>query len=173
MKMNNFLQHISVVLLPLLISNSLHMFIVKRDYLEWLKHPISQKIFGENKTWRGFVFVSLVNALVLYIIDLTFSLNITNPFYLGFVLGVTYMIFELPNSFIKRRLGICPGGQSKSYKILFLLLDKTDSALGVNLIYFLLGYINYQGGIILFISSSLTHILISKVLLKFKLKKSF
>lgn len=171
--MNSFLYHIAIVLLPLLISNSLHMLIVKRDDFDWLKYPISKKIFGKNKTWRGFVFVPLVNAFVLLIIDWVFYLNITTPFYLGFVLGVAYMIFELPNSFIKRRLGISPGDQSKSYKILFLLFDKTDSAFGVNLIYFLISHIHYQDAMILFISSSLIHVLMSKALLKFKLKKSF
>lgn len=37
------------------------------------------------------------------------------------------MIFELPNSFIKRRLNLTPGGKNKG---IFFLLDELDSIIG-------------------------------------------
>ncbi len=171
--MNSFFYHVSVVLLPLIVSNVLHMLIVKKDLFKWLNRSISKKTFGANKTWRGFVFVSSINAFALYAIDHTFHLEVENTFYLGFLLGLVYMMFELPNSFIKRKLGVASGEQASSNKMLFSSIDKMDSAFGVNLIYFSLGYLNWKYAVILFISSSLTHYSISKILVYFKLKKSF
>ena len=171
--MYSFLQHLCIVLVPLIISNVIHMIIIKKDIFQGLKRPISKKLFGVNKTWRGFVFVSLVNAFLLYLIDLVFGFNLSNAFFLGFTLGFAYMIFELPNSFLKRRLGILPGEQANSNSIVFSLLDKMDSAFGVNLVYFLMGFVNYQCALLLFVCSSCTHIIISQVLVQLNIKKSF
>lgn len=170
--MHSFLQYFGIVLLPLIISNSLHMWVVKKDYFTMLKRPIAQKIFGENKTWRGVMFVPLVNAIILVIITSIFELDIAKPFLIGFLFGMGYIIFELPNSYLKRTLGIPPGEQGKSNRILFLIIDKTDSAFGVLVIYYSLGYCTWHLAILLFVFSSLTHLLISSVLLHFKLKKS-
>lgn len=171
--MYSFLQHICIVLVPLIFSNVLHMIVIKKDAFQWLKHPISKKLFGTNKTWRGFVFVSFINAFLLYSINFVFDLKLVDAFFVGFILGFAYMLFELPNSFMKRKLGIQSGAQANSNKILFSLLDKMDSALGVNLIYFLLGHITYQNAILLFMCSSIIHILISQLLVKLNIKKSF
>ncbi|WP_299111172.1 CDP-archaeol synthase [uncultured Winogradskyella sp.] len=149
------------------------MVVIKRNYFPYLKLPISKKAFGSNKTWRGFIFIPIANAIILLAIDLTSYLNIVNPLRLGLTLGIAYMFFELPNSFIKRRLRIKSGEQSQSNKILFSLIDKTDSAFGVNLIYYLMGFVNLKYAIVLFVCSSLTHVLMSKLLVRFKLKKSF
>ncbi|WP_299228532.1 CDP-archaeol synthase [uncultured Psychroserpens sp.] len=170
---NNILQHLGIVLLPLLISNVLHMLVVKHNYFKCLKLPVSKKAFGENKTWRGFVFVSLVNAFVLYIIEVLTFIEVQYPLFLGFVLGLAYMLFELPNSLMKRQLGIQSGVKASSNEMLFTLIDKTDSALGVNLIYFFLDYVNFEYAIVLFLCCSITHFFISKILLHFNLKKSF
>ncbi|QCE40645.1 CDP-archaeol synthase [Psychroserpens sp. NJDZ02] len=171
--MSSFLEHITVVLAPLIVSNILHMLVVKRAYFEWLKQPILDNAFGSNKTWRGFVFVPLVNAVGLQILDVVSSYNVQNAFVLGFMLGFAYMLFELPNSYMKRKLGIKSGQHSSKNQVWFALIDKTDSAFGVSLFYFLLGYIDYKYGILLFLVSSLTHISASFLLLKLKLKQSF
>jgi len=149
------------------------MFIIKKDIFQSLKHPISEKLFGTNKTWRGFVVVSLINAFVLYIINLTFGFKLSNALFLGCILGLAYMFFELPNSFMKRKLGIQSGAQAASNTIVFTLIDKMDSAFGVNLVYFLIGFVNYQYALLLFVFSSCTHILISQVLVRLNIKKSF
>ncbi len=171
--MSSFLQHVNIVLLPLVVSNVSHMLIVKKNHFKWLNRPISKKMFGANKTWRGFVFVSLVNAIVLQAVDFILHLKMENAFYLGFLLGLVYVTFELPNSFMKRKLGILSGEQASSNKMLFSSIDKMDSAFGVNLIYFLLGHLDWQCALTLFMSSSLMHYSISKILVYFKLKKSF
>lgn len=171
--MYSFLQHICIVLLPLIVSNVLHMIVIKRDLFSRLTLPISRKLFGKNKTWRGFIFVPMVNASVLYMVNIIFDFQLPKTFYIGYSLGFAYMLFELPNSYMKRRLGIQPGAKATSNKVLFMLIDKTDSAFGVILIYFFMGFITLPNALLLFTICSVTHICISQLLVQLHLKKSF
>jgi CDP-diacylglycerol--serine O-phosphatidyltransferase len=149
------------------------MMVIKKDLFATLKQPISAKRFGKNKTWRGFVFVSIVNAFFVYIITFLFSIQLPKAAFIGFVLGFAYMLFELPNSYMKRRLGIQAGEQAKQHKTLFMLIDKMDSAFGVTLVYFAMNFISFQHAVLLFVINSSTHILVSQLLVQLRLKKSF
>ena len=54
---------------------------------------------------------------------------------IGFLLGLGYSLFELPNSFIKRRLDIKPGKTTNGFKkMFFIFLDQADSVFGVCLV---------------------------------------
>lgn len=172
-RMNEFLIHVLIVLIPLILTNILHMILVKMNYLTFLAIPIWKNGFGENKTYRGLLFISIVNAIILLIIDYLFNLNLRNSAILGLILGGVYSISELPNSFIKRRIGIKSGEQHSEYARLFLLIDKMDSAFGVVFVYFVMEYINLQAAIYLFLISSLSHILFSIGLVRLNIKKSF
>ncbi len=171
--MTNFLLHILIVLFPLVMANSLHMVIVKRGYFSQLAIPIWQKGFGANKTIRGFLFLPVVNALILAMLDLTFNLSVHEPILLGLALGIAYLLSELPNSYLKRRFGIAPGGQHDQHKLLFATFDKIDSAFGVALTYYLLGYADLKNASLLFVFNILIHISVAKVLVALKIKKSF
>jgi CDP-diacylglycerol--serine O-phosphatidyltransferase len=171
--MYSFSQHIAIVLLPLLLSNVLHMMVVKTAIFSRLERPISIKLFGKNKTWRGFLVVSCVNGSLLFLVNLLFSFHLSQAFLLGVVLGFSYMLFELPNSYMKRRLGIASGAKARKNSFLFMLIDKTDSAFGVNLVYFLLGFITFPDALLLFAISSSLHISMSYLLVQLHLKKSF
>jgi hypothetical protein len=49
----------------------------------------------------------------------------------GASLGLAYVLAELPNSFIKRRLDIAPGKNATGIKgILFTVIDQADSIIG-------------------------------------------
>jgi hypothetical protein len=49
----------------------------------------------------------------------------------GAMLGLAYILAELPNSFIKRRLDIAPGKNATGFKgILFTIIDQVDSVIG-------------------------------------------
>ena len=171
--MHSFIQHISIVLIPLIFSNVLHMVVVKKNYINHLKHPVSRKLFGENKTWRGFVIVPFSNAIILHIINTLCYWSLKYAFFLGFVLGLAYVVFELPNSFVKRRLGILPGASFNYRGRSYSLIDKMDSAFGVCITYVLLEYIHYKYGILLFICSVFIHVMLSKLLVAIKIKTSF
>lgn len=173
MKMNSMYIHMLIILLPLSLSNVLHMVIVKFDYFNYLKTPINIKLLGENKTWRGFIFLPLSNAFTLMLVSLSFNLNIVNPFILGFILGMAYILSEFPNSLLKRKLGIKPGETDTKFKLIFQLFDKMDSAFGVCLVYYLLGFVDFYNAILLFVICSFTHIIISKILVILRLKKNF
>jgi len=183
-------------LVPLIISNVLHMVLVKKNGLPSLSIPINSIWFGPNKTLRGFVFVPIVNGIVYLIINWPggWLLSHLDPnFYLankinfgainnlnllfqqaiiGVVYGLFYMLFELPNSWIKRRMGIASGESSKRHSWFFTLLDKTDSSIGVS---FVFGYL-YDFDLLLmfkfFVCAALLHFSISGLLVLSKIKKS-
>jgi CDP-diglyceride synthetase len=57
--------------LPVVIAGILHMVVVKKDWLPALKKPVDfgasiggERIFGDNKTWRGFVVMIGLSAIL-------------------------------------------------------------------------------------------------------------
>ena len=70
----------------------------------------------------------------------TFDFHRFTPPELGLALGVTFILAELPNSFVKRRFGIAPGARAERYTLIFTLGDQLDSVVACGLLYvFLLG----------------------------------
>ncbi len=165
---------IYVLFLPLLFANIIHMFLVKVNLLKWMKIPIHKELFGENKTYRGFVIVISLTGLLSYI-GTYFTDNYDQflGFKYGCLLGFAYVFFELPNSYFKRRMGIAPGTSPTKNKLLFNLLDKTDSTFGVCFSYTLMTDLSWINGGWVFLISVSTHVLISILLVKLKVKKSF
>lgn len=148
------------------------MVVVKQGFLSILTKPIWETGLGSNKTWRGFLIVPVLNGLFLWTVITLASITVHNSFLLGFLLGLAYLIFELPNSYIKRRAGIKPGSTANKYQLLVTLIDKMDSAFGVILVYYLAGGIALVPAVILFFLASLTHLTTSYLLVLFKIKKS-
>lgn len=167
--------HILLLFLPLVIGNVLHMIIVKKNYLKALSIPISSTLFGTNKTYRGFIVVPVLSGFIAYLNAIIFdSLLVTNrdALFIGIGLGIAYMLFELPNSYLKRKLGIPQGTSSKKYKILQLCIDKTDSLLGVFAFYYFATSVTFATIIGLFLAAFLIHISLSYLLVVLKIKKS-
>jgi CDP-2,3-bis-(O-geranylgeranyl)-sn-glycerol synthase len=52
---------------------------------------------------------------------------------LGLLASLGFMLGELPNSFIKRQMGILPGEAAEDLlkKVIFLVIDRIDSVLGM------------------------------------------
>lgn len=137
--------------IPVIIGGVLHMIVVTKDMFPALKIPIHTGLFGANKTLRGFIVVPLFTMggmALLYPIEwlqqatLGWSvLQAQNLMLLGLVCGLAYVIAELPNSFVKRRLGIGPGETPANMRWVFILMDQLDSIIGVALVYcIVLGY---------------------------------
>ena len=184
-------------LIPLIVSNVLHMVLVKKNGLTSLCIPLNSTLFGPNKTLRGFLFVPFVNGILYLVVNwpggwLLFGLS--SGYYLqqeinigdinflnlllmqaliGAVYGLFYMLFELPNSWIKRRMGIASGESSTRFRWFFTLLDKTDSAIGVSLFFGFLNDFNIEMMLQFFICASSLHFGISGLLVLSKIKKSF
>lgn len=142
---------ILVVSSPVILAGICNMIFVKLPILDFLKTPMDagrcffdgKRIFGDNKTWKGFfgmIFLSTVfghwlqqlgsankTIAALSVVDFTR----TNGALLGAVLGLGYVLAELPNSFFKRRFDIAPGERLSGWKgIFFTFLDQADSVIG-------------------------------------------
>ena len=147
-----------VTLIPAVLSGVFVMLWCKLPILKAIAKPIDsgknfidgKRLFGDNKTWKGMLGYILFNTLfsVLWgfacqtgaLHDLNFfyqNHENTIPFNLliGVLLGLGYSLFELPNSFLKRRLDITPGKSvSGFWKVFFIFLDQADSVFGVALV---------------------------------------
>jgi hypothetical protein len=131
--------------LPLLVSVALSAVVHKYDLFQWLKVPIDgglelggKRLFGKSKTWRG-VAIALVGsvcgvALQRYALE-GFARSIavvdyarTNVLALGTTMGAAAMAGELPNSAVKRRLGIEPGATTRRplLRAVFWTWDQVD-----------------------------------------------
>jgi CDP-2,3-bis-(O-geranylgeranyl)-sn-glycerol synthase len=76
-------------------------------------------IFGKNKTFRGFFFGLAVGTGV----GLLESMIFNYPLLFGLVLSLGALIGDLAGAFVKRRLGIAPGG-------LLPVIDQVDFVVG-------------------------------------------
>ena len=103
----------------------------------------NKPVFGENKTWRGFMFMVpatgvcflLVHAAMRIVLSgplLLWPLNLSQFFLLGCWTGFGFMAIELPNSFAKRRANIAPGAPAKSkwVRLTCFIVDQIDSIVG-------------------------------------------
>lgn len=130
--------------LPVTVGGILHMVIVTKDWWPALKVPLHRWAFGANKTWRGFVIMPLVTVPGVWLAQaleavygqaLPVHLADYNGVLLGLALGLAYVVAELPNSFLKRRLGVPPGGTPDRFAGVTIALDQFDSALACTLLY--------------------------------------
>jgi len=148
----NYLQSIVqafLLILPIFTAGVLHMLAVKKDIFPGTKIPICCSLLGRNKTVRGMILMpifTVFGTLLLYLINtflplsMRLALGYRQAVLLGILLGISYVLFELPNSFFKRRLGVPPGKSPDRFKIIFRLLDRLDSTFGCLLVfYFFLG----------------------------------
>jgi CDP-diglyceride synthetase len=117
------------VFLPVLGGALAHAPVLALDLLKPLKRPLDcgavlrgRRVFGDNKTWRGaLVIVAGVAVTTLLLrhwgwwwVRIPPELRAAGPLPYGLLLGAGVVLGELPNSFLKRRLGIEPGRQSRS-----------------------------------------------------------
>jgi hypothetical protein len=132
---------------PVLAAGLVHVVVLKTRALSGLARPIDggrtlggRPLLGPGKTWRGVLLMPTLTALAA---SLTVALarrlppdvspfpgRRVRPWLLGAVLGLGYCAGELPNSFVKRRLGIPPGDSARRLGWLQYAVDQTDSVAG-------------------------------------------
>ncbi|WP_242083506.1 CDP-archaeol synthase [Aestuariivivens sediminis] len=174
--MNNLYIHIYLFFIPLIIGNVLHMIIVHRNWFSGLAFPISKKWFGNSKTYRGIIVLPALTGAIALVNSVSFGpfeISVAHDAFVGFGLGLAYILAELPNSFVKRRLGIANGEQSKKYKFLQTFTDKSDSLIGVLVFYFLATVISFKTVVFLFCIGMILHLGISQLLVLIKIKRNF
>ena len=110
-----------------------------------------------------------------YFIELFTKLenNFFNNAIIGAVLGLAYVVFELPNSFIKRRLKIKPGKTAKGIKgMIFFLIDQIDSIIGVTLVLCIWYKMTAFQFLLFVFLGAITHIVINLFLYYIKIRKN-
>ena len=182
------------LIFPLILAGISNMVWMKLPFLSSWKTPMDagrnwhdgRRIFGENKTWKGFIGMIGVTAFWLQIfalLDLQFAwaqklslLPFQNwphmAWFYGAIWGLFYVLAELPNSFIKRRLNISAGQEGQGIMgAFFKLVDQSDSVLGC-LIGMLFFYVpSWSDAIAIFVLATGFHFLTNILLYVLGLKK--
>lgn len=121
----------------------------------WFAHPYSRRfsmpidrgstfrgrrIFGDNKTIRGFLVIIPATAIAMTAFGLAakelnvgiWPLTTLGFLLLGTISALGLMLGELPNSFLKRQLDVEPGQPPKHRlgRILSAVMDRIDSVVG-------------------------------------------
>jgi hypothetical protein len=111
-----------------------HQLLVPLDFGKTFR---GRRIFGENKTWRGFAVIVPGAGVSFLVLSMCFfapwPLSAFQYAGLGACAGLGFMLGELPNSFIKRQFDIAPGRTPANWpaKALCFLVDHTDSILAM------------------------------------------
>lgn len=186
-----------ITLFPAILAGIFNMVWCKTSFLLALQKPMDNncvlkdgnRLFGDNKTWKGFIGMICLGLICTvlwgFICQLVPVLTTHNYFYhfqentilynscIGVLLGLMYVLCELPNSFIKRRIGIEPGKTKHNRgKYLFVFIDQADSVLGMVLIVALFYPMQLWFGIVYVMIGAATHIIINIGLYKANLRKN-
>jgi hypothetical protein len=181
-------QEIILVILPVLFAGLTFIYYLKWNKIALLNTPLDfgfkingKRVFGENKTIKGPIIMGIFTAVYGYII---FRLienfqhkHIDSPylFLALLIIGVSYSLGELPNSFIKRQLGIIPGSIPTEGlpKYIFRIVDTFDSLLLVGLLYYLLFHFSILSIICAILLGGVIHLITDKLMMHLRLKGQF
>lgn len=134
------------VILPIVVAGLSFIVILKKQWWMSLRVPLDkgqrlggQPIFGSNKTWLAFIIMpgmTLITSLTLGYGWPAQTASVSPSFFSepglwwkAILYGLAYPVGELPNSFVKRRLGIPPGGRASTpiLRRVFAVVDQADS----------------------------------------------
>lgn len=185
-----------ITMMPLILGGISNMILCKTKIYKRYNTPIDSntnwidgnRVFGDNKTVIGFISMIVFTVIFQVLwgtvsgelkvdtLNEWYNIHSNNVLYniwIGALTGTVYMLCELPNSFIKRRLGI-PSGKTINSKVgkLFFIVDQIDSLIGVFIILMIYGGITIHKYIAYIIIGGLTHITINIVLYLIKVRKN-
>jgi hypothetical protein len=133
---------------PLLVAAGLAGLVMRQDRLRFANHPFDggamlcgKRLLGDGKTWRGALLAITGSCLgtvvqraaadavpdTLQVVEYA-SIDVLA---FGTALGLGAVLGELPNSFVKRRLGIARGETAQGpLALVFYVWDQIDTLLG-------------------------------------------
>jgi CDP-archaeol synthase len=133
---------------PLLVSAAFMGLVLRFDCVPSLRRPLDhgvtwrgRRVFGDGKTWRG-VAVAIIGSIATLFVQRAVRASVPallqvvdyariDPVLFGATMGLGAMLGELPNSFVKRRLGIPPGGTGRGLRaVAFYAWDQIDLLTG-------------------------------------------
>lgn len=177
-----------ISLMPAILAGVATSAFCKSGLIDSLRLPMDggrtlrdgRRIFGEHKTWKGFFGYIVFNAALGVLwgwVCKSQALSARNLFYalhensalfnlrIGILEGLAYALFELPNSFMKRRLGIAPGKAPDGFlRGFFIFLDQADSVFGCVLVLCLFYPLSAGMYILYVMLGALTHIVFNMLL---------
>ena len=119
-----------------------------------------KRVFGNNKTFRGFFFGLAIGVLVglmeTWVFHFPFLFALLNP--LGALLG------DLAGAFLKRRIGIEPGG-------LLPVVDQVDFVVGAIVFSIPLAIVSWQLAVTVLLITPPIHLLTNFLAYKMRLKR--
>ena len=147
------------VMLAMSLAATVHLAWLRSSASTGFRAPIDgartwrgRRLFGDNKQWRGlmalppaaaFAFVAVEQALRAWWPQVHANLwPMSSSLYAvaGASCGLAFMAAELPNSFLKRQLGVAPGQPAgkRWQRLLCNVADRFDSVTGLVLMLWLL-----------------------------------
>jgi CDP-diglyceride synthetase len=182
-------------LAPVIVAAVLNMAWVTGPWARALNRPIDagasladgRRVFGDNKTWKGLLGMVVLGALAGLVWGQVIHGSRLEPYNLfyarhdntvgfnaftGSLLGLVYAIFELPNSFLKRRVGISPGTpHGGAWTVLFVVLDQIDSVVGCALLVLAFAPVGWAFVLVTTLVGGVTHLVLNLLLYALHLRK--
>ena len=157
----------------------LHAPVLALDLFKALKRPLDggatiagRRVFGDNKTWRGALFMTAGPALAALALTrwpafrhaLPDAVSDAPALLWGALVGLGVVVGELPNSFLKRRLDIAPGTQRRTPGgIALIALDQADLVPGVWLCLAPVYVLPLLTGLVALVAVTAAHLLVNVV----------
>lgn len=177
------------LILPVVMAGLGHVLLLKTRLLQPLALPVDggrqwkgRPLLGPNKTWRGVLVMTVLTGWLtslqaaterrMHLREVGVGRNYRlRPWPAGSIVGLAYCLAELPNSFLKRRLGVPPGGRSERAAHLQYLVDQLDSVIGC-LLALRMVYRPQRGEMMpAFVLGSLAHIAVDQLLYRLGVKR--
>ncbi|WP_124057853.1 CDP-archaeol synthase [Vaginisenegalia massiliensis] len=186
-----------VSLMPVILAGALNMWFCKQPIADRWKRSIDggrlawdgRPFFGINKTWKGFFGMMMSGAIMQVLWSIIMKIwpalqtynffapvwtdNLINSAVLGLLLGLTYALWELPNSFLKRRFAIVPGKLGRGpERHFFFVLDQIDSLLGCAWLTYQLTTATWLDCLGIVFLGAFTHVAVNQVLYRCGLRNN-
>ena len=186
-----------ITMFPVILAGVFNMLFLKIPFLKSRCRSIDggknwtdgKRIFGDSKSVLGFWLMTLLGGFMELFWGLLLQglgqntrsllyLYFENApgfnFLIGMLFGFLYMLFELPNSFIKRRLSVSAseqGDRRRGLKLIFFVLDQIDSMLGIMLCLGILVHLTPVQTVLAIFLGGFTHVLVNCLLILFRVRK--
>ena len=186
-----------ITMFPVILAGVFNMLLLKIPFLKSRCRPIDsgknwtdgKRIFGDSKSVLGFILMTVLAGILEVfwgfllqglgrnnwsLLYLYFENTPAFNFLIGMLFGFLYMLFELPNSFIKRRLSVSAAEQGDrriGLKLFFFILDQIDSMFGIMLCLGILAHLTPAQTVFAIFLGGLTHVFVNCLLILFRVRK--